>query len=207
MAEMEKKTVNAMGDVCPVPLVKAKNAIAELAGSGKVEVLVDNEIAVQNLEKMAQQKGYGFLVKEKKEKEYHVEFTVSEPETAETEEKTVCLVPAAKKTKLVVLSADHMGEGAEELGKILMKSFLYALTQQDELPDTILCYNGGAKLTCEGSESLEDLKDLAARGVEILTCGTCLNFYGITEKLQVGSVTNMYDIVERMSSADRVIKP
>ena len=204
MAEMEKKTVNAMGDVCPVPLVKAKNAIAELAGSGKVEVLVDNEIAVQNLEKMAQQKGYGFLVKEKKEKEYHVEFTVSETEPAETEEKTVCLVPAAKKTKL---SADHMGEGAEELGKILMKSFLYALTQQDELPDTILCYNGGAKLTCEGSESLEDLKDLAARGVEILTCGTCLNFYGITEKLQVGSVTNMYDIVERMSSADRVIKP
>ena len=207
MAEMEKKTVNAMGDVCPVPLVKAKNAIAELAGSGKVEVLVDNEIAVQNLEKMAQQKGYGFLVKEKKEKESHVEFTVSETEPAETEEKTVCLVPAAKKTKLVVLSADHMGEGAEELGKILMKSFLYALTQQDGLPDTILCYNGGAKLTCEGSESLEDLKDLAARGVEILTCGTCLNFYGITEKLQVGSVTNMYDIVERMSSADRVIKP
>lgn len=207
MAEMEKKTVNAMGDVCPVPLVKAKNAIAELAGSGKVEVLVDNEIAVQNLEKMAQQKGYGFLVKEEKEKEYHVEFTVSETEPTETEEKTVCLVPAAKKTKLVVLSADHMGEGAEELGKILMKSFLYALTQQDELPDTILCYNGGAKLTCEGSESLEDLKDLAARGVEILTCGTCLNFYGISEKLQVGSVTNMYDIVERMSSADRVIKP
>ena len=207
MAEMEKKTVNAMGDVCPVPLVKAKNAIAELAGSGKVEVLVDNEIAVQNLEKMAQQKGYGFLVKEEKEKEYHVEFTVSETEPTETEEKTVCLVPAAKKTKLVVLSADHMGEGAEELGKILMKSFLYALTQQDELPDTILFYNGGAKLTCEGSESLEDLKDLAARGVEILTCGTCLNFYGITEKLQVGSVTNMYDIVERMSSADRVIKP
>ena len=207
MAEMEKKTVNAMGDVCPVPLVKAKNAIAELAGSGKVEVLVDNEIAVQNLEKMAQQKGYGFLVKEKKETEYNVEFTVSETEPAETEEKTVCIVPAAKKTKLVVLSADHMGEGAEELGKILMKSFLYALTQQDELPDTILCYNGGAKLTCEGSESLEDLKDLAARGVEILTCGTCLNFYGITEKLQVGNVTNMYDIVERMSSADRVIKP
>ena len=149
----------------------------------------------------------GLLQKEKKEKEYHVEFTVSETEPAETEEKTVCLVPAAKKTKLVVLSADHMGEGAEELGKILMKSFLYALTQQDELPDTILCYNGGAKLTCEGSESLEDLKDLAARGVEILTCGTCLNFYGITEKLQIGSVTNMYDIVERMSSADRVIKP
>ena len=201
MAEMEKKTVNAMGDVCPVPLVKAKNAIAELAGSGKVEVLVDNEIAVQNLEKMAQQKGYGFLVKEKKEKEYHVEFTVSETEPAETEEKTVCLVPAAKKTKLVVLSADHMGEGAEELGKILMKSFLYALTQQDELPDTILCYNGGAKLTCEGSESLEDLKDLAARGVEILTCGTCLK--GADASLSGGNSGNpgTYFIWNRRSAA------
>ena len=207
MAEMEKKTVNAMGDVCPVPLVKAKNAIAELAGSGKVEVLVDNEIAVQNLEKMAQQKGYGFLVKEKKEKEYHVEFTVSETEPAETEEKTVCLVPAAKKTKLVVLSADHMGEGAEELGKILMKSFLYALTQQDELPDQILFYNGGATLTTEGSDSLEDLKSLEAQGVEILTCGTCLNFYGLTEQLAVGSVTNMYTIAEKLTQAGNVVKP
>ena len=207
MAEMEKKTVNAMGDVCPVPLVKAKNAIAELAGSGKVEVLVDNEIAVQNLEKMAQQKGYGFLVKEKKEKEYHVEFTVSETEPAETEEKTVCLVPAAKKTKLVVLSADHMGEGAEELGKILMKSFLYALTQQDELPDTILFYNGGARLTCEDSASLEDLKNLASLGVEILTCGTCLNHYGLTDKLAVGDVTNMYVITEKQMQADLVLRP
>ena len=207
MAEMEKKTVNAMGDVCPVPLVKAKNAIAELAGSGKVEVLVDNEIAVQNLEKMAQQKGYGFLVKEKKEKEYHVEFTVSETEPAETEEKTVCLVPAAKKTKLVVLSADHMGEGAEELGKILMKSFLYALTQQDELPDTILFYNGGARLTCEDSASLEDLKNLASLGVEILTCGTCLNHYGLTDKLAVGDVTNMYVITEKQMQADLILRP
>lgn len=207
MSELEKKIVNAIGDVCPVPLVKAKNAIAELQNGGKVEVLVDNEIAVQNLEKMAQQKGYGFLVKEEKEKEYHVELTVAEAGTVKAQEDTVCLVPSAKKTKLVVLSADHMGEGAKELGNILMKSFLYALTQQDELPDAILCYNSGAKLTCEGSESLEDFRNLAARGVEILTCGTCLNFYGITEKLQVGGVTNMYDIVERMSRADRVIRP
>lgn len=207
MSEMEKKIVHAIGDVCPVPLVKAKNAIAELQNGGKVEVLVDNEIAVQNLEKMAQQKGYGFLVKEEKEKEYHVELTVAESGTVKAQEHTVCLVPSAKKTKLVVLSADHMGEGAKELGNILMKSFLYALTQQDELPDTILCYNSGAKLTCEGSESLEDFRNLAARGVEILTCGTCLSFYGITEKLQVGGVTNMYDIVERMSRADCVIRP
>ena len=89
-----------------------------------------------------------------------------------------------------------MGEGAEELGKTLLKAFVFSLTQQDKLPKTILFYNGGASLTCEGSPMLDDLKALEAQGVEIMTCGTCLNFYGLTEKLAVGSVTNMYTIVE-----------
>jgi selenium metabolism protein YedF len=88
-----------------------------------------------------------------------------------------------------------------------MKGFIYALSQQDELPDTMLFYNGGAKLTCESAPTLEDLKSLEAQGVEILTCGTCLNHYGLTEKLQVGSVTNMYVIAEKMTQADLIIKP
>lgn len=100
-----------------------------------------------------------------------------------------------------------MGHGGDELGTALMKGFLYALSQQEDLPTTILFYNGGASITCEGSVSLEDLKSMEAQGVEILTCGTCLNFYGLTEKLAVGSVTNMYTIVEKMNGADRIIKP
>ena len=95
---------------------------------------------------------------------------------------------------MVVIASDRMGEGAEELGKTLLKAFVFSLTQQDKLPKTILLYNGGAYLTCEGSPMLEDLKALEAEGVEILTCGTCLNFYGLTEKLAVGGVTNMYVI-------------
>ena len=79
---------------------------------------------------------------------------------------------------------------------MLIKGFLFAVTQLEKLPKTMLFYNGGATLTAEGSDSLEDLKSLEAQGVEILTCGTCLNYYGLTEKLQVGSVTNMYTIVE-----------
>ena len=108
---------------------------------------------------------------------------------------------------MVVISADHMGEGNDELGKILLKGFLFALTQQEKLPSTILFYNGGAALTCEGSAMLEDLKALEAQGVEILTCGTCLNFYGLTEKLAVGSVTNMYTIAEKLTQAGNVVKP
>ena len=88
-----------------------------------------------------------------------------------------------------------------------MKGFLFAVTQLEKLPKTMLFYNGGATLTTEGSDSLEDLKSLEAQGVEIKTCGTCLNYYGLTDKLQVGEVTNMYDIVEILAKAAKVVKP
>ena len=116
-------------------------------------------------------------------------------------------IPDARTDTVVVIASDKMGEGAEELGKTLLKAFVFSLTQQDKLPKTILFYNGGAHLTVQGSDSLEDLQDMAARGVEILTCGTCLNHYGLTEQLAVGGVTNMYDIVEKLTHADLVVKP
>ncbi|MBD9157712.1 MAG: sulfurtransferase-like selenium metabolism protein YedF, partial [Lachnospiraceae bacterium] len=99
------------------------------------------------------------------------------------------------------------GEGDPELGRLLMKGYIYALTQLDTLPKTLLFYNGGAALTCEGSASLEDLKSLEAQGVQILTCGTCLNHYGLTDRLKVGEVTNMYVIAETMAGAAKIVKP
>lgn len=108
---------------------------------------------------------------------------------------------------VVAVDTDVMGRGSEELGRVLMKGFLFALSQLENLPKTVLFYNGGAKLTVEGSDSLEDLRSMAERGVEILTCGTCLNYYGLTEKLAVGGVTNMYTIVEKLTAAAKVVKP
>ena len=108
---------------------------------------------------------------------------------------------------VVAVGSDRMGEGSEELGRILIKSFIFALTQLDDLPDKILFYNGGAKLTVEGSESLEDLKTLEEQGVEIQTCGTCLDYYGIKDKLAIGGVTNMYSIVETLQNAISVLRP
>lgn len=202
--------VNAMGDACPIPVVKTKNAIKELKGPGMVETLVDNEIAVQNLTKMAKQKGYGVKSEKISENEYKVIMEIGEVLAAQTEvedEEINCEIPAKKKNVVVVISSKTMGEGNDELGAALMKGFIYAISQQEELPSTILFYNGGASHTCEGSVSLEDLKSMEAQGVEILTCGTCLNFYGLTDKLQVGSVTNMYVIAEKMTNADLVVKP
>ena len=108
---------------------------------------------------------------------------------------------------IIVVSSNEMGQGEKALGQTLIKAFLFAVTKQDKLPSKMLFYNSGAYLTCESSDSLEDLKTLEAEGVEIYTCGTCLNFYELTEKLAVGSITNMYDIVEMMEKAGKVIKP
>ena len=197
--------VNAMGDACPIPIVKTKNAIRELQGGGTVETRVDNEIAVQNLTKMANQKGYGVHSEKISDNEFKVTMTVN-AEAAQAAADSA-IIPAGKKNIVVVISSNQMGSGEEELGKSLLKGFIYALSQQDTLPSTILFYNSGAYITSEESASIEDLKSLEAQGVEILTCGTCLNFYGLTDKLQVGEVTNMYVIAEKMTQADLIVQP
>ena len=198
---MENRTIDARGLACPLPVINAKKAAQEMQG-GVLTVLVDNEIAVQNLQKFARQKGYAAAGEKKGAREYAVMIQLSPDAALES-----CAPDMRKHGMVVVLSANIMGSGDERLGKALMKAFVFALTKQDQLPDTILCYNSGANLTCEGADTLVDLKSLAAEGVTILTCGTCLDFYGLKEKLAVGGVTNMYDIVERMETARLIVKP
>ena len=205
-----KIEVNAMGDACPLPVVKTLKALKQLDGEGAVVTSVDNETAVKNISKMAQEKGCTASVEKVSDAEWHVTVAtagavaVADPEQDGAD---FCDASAGKGELVISVYTDCMGRGDDGLGHKLMKAFIFAVTQQDELPDQMLFYNGGAFLTCEGSESLEDLKSLEAQGVEIRTCGTCLNFYGLAEKLQVGEVTIMYDIAERMSKADRIIKP
>lgn len=191
--------VNAIGDACPIPVVKTKKAMQEANGAETIEVLVDNEIAVSNVTKMVASAGANVTSEKVAEKEYKItiELTGEDASCEACEEENL----------VVVVSSDRMGNGNDDLGKVLIKGFLFAVTQLDKLPKTILFYNGGATLTAEGSDSLEDLKHMEEQGVEILTCGTCLNYYGLSDKLQVGSVTNMYTIVEKMAGADKIIKP
>ena len=198
-------TVNAMGDNCPIPVIKTKKAMAALTGPETIEVLVDNEVAVQNVTKMASSSGGKVTSEKLGDAEYKVTIEMEGAPAADGAE-AVC-APDARDNTVVVVSSDRMGSGNDELGKVLIKGFIFAVTQLDELPKTMLFYNGGATLTTEGSDSLEDLKSLEAQGVTIKTCGTCLNYYGLTEKLCVGEVTNMYDIVETMAKASKVIKP
>lgn len=215
-------TVNAMGDICPIPVVKTKKALGELNGPGQIEVLVDNETAMKNVTKMAASSGAEAEPEVLGKGQYRILITVKENAqenrpageksgelqeksgTHTAEEEPVCRTCVGT---VVSVGSDRMGDGSDELGHILMKSFIFAVTQLDELPDKMIFYNGGARLTVEGSESLEDLRNLEEQGVEILTCGTCLDYYGLKEKLAVGGVTNMYSIVEILQSSVSVIRP
>jgi len=200
--------VNAVGEQCPIPVVKATRALRQMQEPGTLEIHVDNEIAVQNLTRMAS--GFHLSAKAEKVGDAHFVITaeVAEPlASAVAEEPELVCTPDARGNTVVAVDTNIMGRGSDDLGKTLMKGFLYAVSQLPELPRTILFYNGGAHLTVEGSDSLEDLKSMEAQGVEILTCGTCLNFYGLQDKLAVGNVSNMYSIVEKLAGASKVIKP
>lgn len=208
-----EKTVNALGLACPLPVVETKKALEAMSEAGTITVLVDNEIAVQNVSRFAGSKQLDAKSEKVNDKEFHIVIQVpvdklgtSAAEAAE-EAEPVCIMDGRRKGMVVAIGSSQMGNGAEELGKSLMKAFIFALTKQDYLPETILFFNSGANLTCEGSDSLADLKELEAQGVEILTCGTCLDFYNLKEKLAVGGVTNMYVIVEKMEKASAVVKP
>jgi len=203
--------IDAMGDVCPMPVVKAKKAWEKAAAGEILEVHVDNEIAVENLRRMTQNLGGGFAM----EKQNETHFTVRiEPDAAGGPADHVAAETpgpvsgaAGRSGLLVVIRSAGMGTGSDELGKILMKGYLYALSQMEELPEKILFYNGGVTLTTEGSDSLEDLKAMEARGVQIRSCGTCLDYYHLKDQLLVGEVTNMYDIAEAMAGAAGMISP
>ncbi len=208
MAE-NKLVIDARGDACPIPVVKTLKALGALGGAGTVETIVDNRTAVENLTRMGENKGCTVTTDQTADKEWHVSFVADKAvEVAGSEaESATCDEPAGPRRVVVQVASNSMGIGDMGLGKKLLKGFIYSLTQLDELPATMLFYNSGAYVTCEGSASLDDLRNLADAGVEILTCGTCLEHYGIADKLAVGEVTNMYVIAQKLTGASVVVRP
>ena len=198
--------LDARGKPCPQPVVLALHALTQLNAGEELDVLVDNEAAVQNLQRMAGQKGRNAEVT-REDTFWHVrigEAGEASSSAPQPQQAPGCCAPMGA-AAVVAVGTDVMGRGSDELGRALVKSFLYALAQLEVPPATLLFFNGGAKLTVEGSESLEDLRALEEAGTEILTCGTCLDYYGLKDKLAVGSITNMYRIAQILTEADRLV--
>ena len=190
--------IDAIGDKCPLPVIKTKNALKEIE-SGVLEVLVDNEISMENVEKMCLEKKLSYsIIKDNNIYKISIVKT-NENKKENSEENTLGTV--------IVIDSDEMGKGDPKLGKALMKAFIYTLTELETLPETIILYNKGVFLAAEGSDSIEDLEKLSSLGVNIFSCGACVNFYELVEKVKIGSVTNMYNILNLQIKAKRIIKP
>lgn len=191
--------IDAKGKPCPTPVILAKQAMA--AGEHSFTVLVDNTTAVENLKRLAENQGFDAAA------EAGGVFSVAFTRTgcAACEEAVNAPLPAPGGDWAVFVGRDIIGDGDRELGTNLMRMFFYTLAQGEDKPGAVLFMNAGVKLPTLDGQVAEHLKALSAVGVEILVCGTCLNFYGLTDRLQVGTVSNMYDIVTRMQKAGKVI--
>lgn len=198
------KIVDALGKVCPVPVIMTKKALRENVGSDDLVIKVDNEVATQNLTKLANQMKIKNEVKKISSNEYEVTFFAKG--VCETCQAMDNPIAAGHDGYVVVISSDKMGIGDEEFGKKLLENFIYSLSEQDELPKKIIFYNSGVKVVTQNEKSITDLKAIEQFGCEILSCGLCLDFYNVKDQLKVGSITNMYRIVEIMRS-NYVIKP
>lgn len=202
-----KHTVDAMGKQCPIPVVMTKKVLDHAEQDDEIQILVDNETAVNNLSRLAGSTGCSFVSK-KTADGYEIRMVVKSDKQgrSEAEPEIVCAPAVPQGDYTVSITSDKMGDGDSELGGILIKGFVYALTQFKTPPAVMLFYNGGARLTAKDSPCIEDLRTLQEQGTEILTCGTCVNFYGLGEPA-VGTVTNMYTIAEKLTKASRVICP
>ena len=192
--------IDAKGKPCPTPVILAKQAMA--AGEHSFTVLVDNTTAVENLKRLAGNQGFGAAVTQG-EGVFSVAFTRTG--CAACEEAVSAPLPAPGGDWAVFVGRDIIGDGDRELGTNLMRMFFYTLAESNDAPRYILFMNSGVKLPVENDQVVEHLKTLQDKGSEILVCGTCLKFFNIADNLKIGTVSNMYDISERMHAADKVI--
>ena len=204
------KIIDAKGKNCPMPVIMAKK---EIDGGNNIFVVeVDNNIAVQNLQKLANSQGFITELKEDNEI-FKVHFSKTSDEIRNEDDCEECneILDKIEESKRdlgawsVCIGKEIIGAGNEELGKSLMKMYFYTISEGENLPQSVLFMNDGVKVPTLNDQAIDHLKDLESKGVEILVCGACLNFYGLEENLKVGKVSNMYDITNQMKEALKVI--
>lgn len=210
-----KIEVDARKEACPRPVIRTKKELESIQ-DGIVTTIVDNEAAKDNVSKLAISLGYSFIIdRGEEDSEYYIHITKGNVNDMEVKKDIAhdmaqdhnLTIPKLDSTRdlTIAIGSNKMGNGEEELGKILMKSFIYTVRETTPFPNTIVFYNSGVYLTCEGSEVLDDLKGLVEEGVEIISCGACLDYYHLQDKIQVGEVGNMYLIYEKMKNANNTI--
>jgi len=176
-------------------------------GFNELVVIVDNKAAKENVSRFLKKSDAKIIRIETEGSKYHIFAEVKDDmqvDEIKGEDYACDINPITGKT--IFIASDAIGTGSDELGQKLMKAFLYTLTTFEQKPACLLFMNSAVKLCIEGSDSISNLKTLSDNGTEILVCGTCLDYYGITDKLQVGKISNMYDIAGHLNDDEKVIK-
>jgi len=193
---------------CPGPVLKLRGLLDE--GERSIQFHVADELCRSNVTRFAASRNVAAEVEPADDGSFIVTFTAGDDAPGARpgeDDLLVCDLPAASGPTVVQISAATMGVGDDELGSLLMRSFIKTQAQLDDRPDAILFYNDGVKLCCSDSLLIDDLRALEASGIEIIACGTCLNFFGLADALAVGRVTDMLEIAGRLAAAGRVVRP
>jgi selenium metabolism protein YedF len=203
--------IDCRGLNCPEPVLRAKTALEE--GHSAFTLIVDNEAARDNVLRFGQSRNCLVEVEKEREGAFILSFTVENPKgTTKTADSFQandypCPVPAAARNIVLVISADTMGRGNDELGWALLQTYITTIQEVTPLPTRILFYNGGVKVVASSGKALESLKLLEKQGVQILSCATCLDYFKLSTNLEVGTSANMYEIMHSMNNADQVVSP
>jgi len=207
------KEIDVRHLACPGPVLKLRELLD--AGENAVRFRVADELSRSNVTRFAASRGARSEVEEDGDGGFFVAVTAGEASTipGPGEEKLLaCDLPEAASAPgdgplVVQVTAETMGSGDDELGALLMRAFLKTQAQLEQRPETILFYNTGVKLCCEGSLLIDDLKGLQAAGIDIIACGTCLNFFQLADQLAVGRGTDMLEMATHLATAGRIVRP
>ena len=197
MSNTNELTVDVRGSLCPKPVIETKK-VSDANPSAVITTIVDNEVSRDNVEKFGKSRGYGVDIRQDG-KDFYLTMTPNANPVAE-----IC-EPMSYGNRVILMTKDYLGEGSEELGRNLMKTFWVCMVEADVKPSKIYFINSSVKMVTNDSVHLENIKKLADAGVEIAACGICLDFYGVKEELGVGSITNMYAITDSILG-DNLIK-
>lgn len=198
-----KHDIDARGLACPQPVILTRTA---MKNNSEIDILVDNETALENIKRLAENSCWTFN-SVTSGGHYKITLTSGGTQILNSPERNLKDMINSINNTVVVFSSDKMGRGDDELGSLLIKAFIHTLTSLDRLPSTIIFYNTGVKLTAEGSGVTDDLDFLHEKGTEILICGTCLNYFNISDKVKAGTVSNMFDILNTLNNAGNIINP
>lgn len=195
-----RNEIDCRGLNCPIPVVNTKKYFDALE-SGIGVTVVDNEVAKNNVVKFAQGNGFEYEIEEREGNIYYITITKGE---VTVEELNLKNSNEEEEGFTIVIGSDKLGNGDDELGTALIKSYLFALSEAEVIPTNLVFLNAGVKLVVEGALTLDSLKRLVERGVNIQSCGLCLDFYGLKENLAVGEISNMYAIIEMMNKGKTI---